>query len=165
MTKEWISALLISTVGAGFDLRYGIIPNWLTFGGLFGGVVWHSASSGVEGVLFSLGGAVSASLLYLVPCLLGGIGWGDFKLMLALGALLGPGMGIHVAVWSAVAGGIVSAAVLLWRAMRIRRRRPIEPAGLVVGEKSCMETMARGLGRIYYGPVIAIGTAWSFFMV
>lgn len=165
MEIEWIPALLWAVVAAGIDIRRGIIPNWLTLPGLLGGLVWHLARAGGQGFLYAMAGAILASLLFLIPFLLGGIGGGDFKLILAIGSFLGPWNGVRAALAAAIVGGVVSMAVLLLRkwgnkgsverengSSEARARKKSSPAG-----------WGRGWGTIPYGPAIAIGTAWVIF--
>ena len=83
------------------DLRTRRIPNWLTIPALFLGVAAHGITAGQAGVVESLKGAGLALLILLPIVLLRGLGAGDWKLMGALGALLGFRM-MLVVLWGAV---------------------------------------------------------------
>jgi prepilin peptidase CpaA len=92
-------ALAVGLIGAIFDARTGRIPNWLTFGAAFSGVVLRGLTGGRAGVVLSIAGLLVAGL---VPWLLyrgsrgRAIGGGDVKLFAALGAIEGPIVGLEL---------------------------------------------------------------------
>jgi prepilin peptidase CpaA len=163
MGYEWIPAILIAIIGAGIDLRRRIIPNWLTLSGFFGGLAWHLLLPEGQGILFASSGAAFASLFFLIPFLRGGIGGGDFKLFLALGAFLGPANGIRIAIAAAIIGGLMAAAFLLVRKNSGRSSEPTEISSTLPGEISENDSPSvrkvKDWGAIPYGPAIALGTA------
>ena len=86
----WGLAVLLALLAGWLDWRSRRIPNWLTVSGFVLGLGvntafgrWGGFKSGLEGAGLALG-------LLLVPVLLRGMGAGDWKLMGALGACLGP---------------------------------------------------------------------------
>ena len=123
-----LGALLMSVVGAIFDVRSATVPNWLTGGALAAGLVvrawfsgWHGLETGVLGALFS--GAV-----LFVPFLARGIGGGDVKLMAAVGAWVGVRHALVLILATAIAGGIVAVGCMvahnrvgdtLWKVARL----------------------------------------------
>jgi prepilin peptidase CpaA len=96
--------LLICTT----DTLYAKIPNLfivvLTLCG-FGLHVWLE---GVAGLWTALLGLLVGFILLLIPYLLGGMGAGDVKALAALGALLGAGTILQVALYMSLAGGLMS---------------------------------------------------------
>jgi prepilin peptidase CpaA len=113
-------ALLIGTVAAAWDLKSRRIPNWLTFSGMMLGVIFHfifKPDAGYAG----LQGMVVGLVVFVIPYALGGLGAGDLKLMMAIGAFLGPVAAFGAALCGGVAGGIMSLAVIL----RQRKNWPI----------------------------------------
>lgn len=163
MGYEWIPAMVIAIIGAGIDLRSRIIPNWLTLSGFFGGLAWHLLLPEGQGILFATSGAAFASLFFLVPFLRGGIGGGDFKLFLALGAFLGPWNGIRIAIAAAIIGGLMAVAFMLAQKASARSSQPTEVSSPPSGENSENDSPSvrkgRDWGAIPYGPAIALGTA------
>jgi prepilin peptidase CpaA len=121
--EMWAAAVL-SLLFAATDLRTRRIPNVLTMGGALVGLgynVWTQGSWGLAqgglGLLLGLG-------LLMIPYVMGGTGAGDVKALAALGAWLGPMRIISVFFYMALAGGLISLAVMGWRGdLRIYLRR------------------------------------------
>lgn len=112
----WILALAVGMCAGWTDWKTRRIPNWLTLSGLFMGLAAHGMASGSEGVLQSLRGAGLALVILLPIVLLRGLGAGDWKLMGALGAILGFRM-MLVVLW----GAVIIAGVM--SVVQITRRR------------------------------------------
>jgi prepilin peptidase CpaA len=88
----WLLTLAL-VAGAGWiDGRTRRIPNWLTVSGFVAGLAVHLLFGGWRGGLMSLEGAGLGLVVLLPLVLLRALGAGDWKLMGALGALLGPVM-------------------------------------------------------------------------
>jgi prepilin peptidase CpaA len=100
------------------DWRSRRIPNWLTVPGLLLGVTAHTLLSGWHGTLTSLEGAGLGLLILLPLVLLRGLGAGDWKLMGAVGAFLGPVLLLFVLLGSFLASGLM-AMVQMTRAGRV----------------------------------------------
>jgi prepilin peptidase CpaA len=100
------------------DWRSRRIPNWLTVPGLLAGVTVHTVLSGWHGTLFALEGAGLALVLLLAPVLIRVLGAGDWKLMGAVGAFLGPVLMLFVLFCSLLASGLM-AFVQILRAGRV----------------------------------------------
>jgi len=79
------------------------------------GIVAHGMVSGSEGVLQSLQGAGLAMVILLPIVLLRGLGAGDWKLMGALGALLGLRMVLVVLLGAVIIAGIMGAVQITCR--------------------------------------------------
>jgi len=93
------AAVVVSLVGAVTDARTGRIPNALTLPALAGGLLLNTALHGTYRAVASIAGVVLAGG---IPGLLhritrgAAIGGGDVKLFAALGALLGPTVGLQL---------------------------------------------------------------------
>jgi len=83
-------AILLAAWAGWFDWRWRRIPNWLTVPGIVGGLAANTLAWGWHGTRVALEGAGLALALLLPFVLLRGLGAGDWKLMGALGAWLGP---------------------------------------------------------------------------
>jgi prepilin peptidase CpaA len=110
---------LALTLSAGFlDWRSRRIPNWLTVPGTVLGVFAHTLVNGWHGTLFAAEGACLALILLLPPVLTRLLGAGDWKLMGAVGAFLGPQLLLVVLFCSILASGSI-AIVQMMRAQRV----------------------------------------------
>jgi len=85
----WPSALILALYAGYIDWRTRRIPNWLTVSGFFLGVTLNSILGGWHGAVTSLEGAGLGLGLLLPLVLVRGFGAGDWKLMGAIGALMG----------------------------------------------------------------------------
>ncbi|MFN8473866.1 MAG: prepilin peptidase [Anaerolineae bacterium] len=128
-----MSSLYASVVAVGIfaaatvtDIRSRRVPRWLTLGGILLGLA-VAAMSGSEALLASLAGLVVGGVLLLPFVLKGGMGLADALLLAAGGAWLGWQPILHVALWGALAGGILALVALA----RGQRSLPYAPALLV----------------------------------
>jgi prepilin peptidase CpaA len=115
----WALALCFTVFAATLDWRRRRIPNWLTVPGFLLGIITHSVISGWPGAKMSLEGAVLALGLLLPFVLLRALGAGDWKLMGAVGALLGPVLLLFVLLGSIFVAGVM-AVVEAVRARRVK---------------------------------------------
>ena len=104
----WGLALCLTFFAAVVDWRSRRIPNWLTVPGLFIGIVTHTVISGWPGTKMSLEGAGLALGLLLPIVLLRALGAGDWKLMGAVGAFLGPVLLLFVLLGSIFVAGLMA---------------------------------------------------------
>jgi len=114
----WTLSLTLTISAALLDWRSRRIPNWLTVPSLLVGIAVHALLRGWQGALFSLKGAGLALILLLPLVLLRALGAGDWKLMAAVGAFLGPVLFLFVLFGSIVASGIM-AVVQIYRTGRV----------------------------------------------
>jgi prepilin peptidase CpaA len=96
----WILAVILALIAGLGDLRTRRIPNRLTVPALLTGIAVNVWLSGWHGLAMSLEGAGIGLGLLLPVVLLRGLGAGDWKLMGALGAMVGPGMTITILIVS-----------------------------------------------------------------
>jgi prepilin peptidase CpaA len=102
-------------VACGWDLGTRRIPQAVTLGGAVAALLFHAASSGWTGAMLSGSGWALGIAIFFVPFALGGLGAGDVKLLGALGAWVGPGDVIWLALYAGIAGGILAVLVSLAR--------------------------------------------------
>ena len=114
----WTFTLALTVSAALLDWRSRRIPNWLTVPGLLSGVVVHALIAGWHGALFALEGAGLALILLLPLVALRALGAGDWKLMGAVGAFVGPVMFLFVLMGSILASGLM-AIVQVYRTGRV----------------------------------------------
>ena len=110
----YMAAAAVS-IAAIIDVRTRRIPNWLTAGALLIGVLLNVWLSGLGGGVASLIGAVLGLAMLLPFYAMRAMGAGDVKLLAGIGSLLGPHVLLSVALYGALAGGALSAVILLAR--------------------------------------------------
>ena len=114
----WILTLLLTGVAATLDWRSRRIPNWLTVPGVVAGITLHSVLQGWHGAGFALAGTGLALVLLLPLVYLRAIGAGDWKLMGAVGALVGWRVFLVVLFCSIFVAGFMAVAQMI-RADRV----------------------------------------------
>jgi prepilin peptidase CpaA len=113
MNPTYIAVLALVVVACIPDLRTRRIPNVLTMGAALAGLAFHALSGGWSGVATSAGGWVLGLALFFPMFALRGMGAGDVKLLGAIGAWLGPGQVLWVAMLTSVAGGVLGGVIAL----------------------------------------------------
>jgi prepilin peptidase CpaA len=105
---------LALALGAGWlDWRSHRIPNWLTVPGLLLGLGASTVAWGWPGTKEALEGAGLALAILLPVVLLRGLGAGDWKLMGALGAFLGPQRLIVVLFGAILIAGLMAVVTMI----------------------------------------------------
>lgn len=104
--------LLISS--AVTDIKSNSIYNSQTYTAIVLGFVLNFIGAGWVGVIGSIGGFVVGFALLFVFYLAGGFGAGDVKLLAAIGALKGVDFVLWTMVYSALVGGLMAFAVIIW---------------------------------------------------
>jgi prepilin peptidase CpaA len=115
MSLEMCIALAIGIAASGEDLWRRNVSNWIPVAALIGALVAQTLRSGWWGLAYWAGGAAIGFGVFLVFYLLGGMGGGDVKLMAGFGAILGPSRLLEAVLATAILGGILALAVVLWR--------------------------------------------------
>ena len=96
-----------------FDVRTRRIPNWLTFGAALAALAYAAFDAGLPGVGTAAAGWIAGAALFFPFFALGGMGAGDVKLLAALAAWLGPSESVWLAIFAAMAGGVLGLCVAL----------------------------------------------------
>ena len=115
----WYSLIAIVLVAMVVDFRSRKIPNWLTVPAFVAGITLRTVLLGWPGAKTALEGAGLALGLLLPLVLLRALGAGDWKLMGAVGAFLGPLMFLFVLVGSILVSGLM-AVIEMMRTRRVR---------------------------------------------
>ena len=110
-----LAVLALGTAATAADWSTRRIPNALTFGAAAVAVAFAAATAGVTGAGWSMAGWAVGVLLFLPLFALRAMGGGDVKLLAAFGAWLGPALAFWVAVYGAIAGGVLAVPWLLLR--------------------------------------------------
>jgi prepilin peptidase CpaA len=115
----WVFTIGLTLFAGLVDFRTRKIPNWLTVPAFFVGLGLRTALAGWPGAKASLEGTGLALVLLLPLVLMRALGAGDWKLMGALGAFLGPVLFLFVLVGSIFVSGLM-AIVEMMRTRRVK---------------------------------------------
>lgn len=117
-------ALMFASVATLYDLRRREVPNWIAASLIVCAAVAIAAGlANVTWIEFASGAALGFVLTFPLY-VLGGFGGGDLKLVVALGAALGPLALLSTLFWMALCGGVL--ACVAW--LRGRRNLAYVPA-------------------------------------
>lgn len=108
-------SLIVALLSACIDWRTRRIPNWLTVPSLFLGIGLNSFLMKWQGTKISLEGAGLALTLLLPLVLMRGLGAGDWKLMGAVGAILGPVRLLVVLLATIFVAGLMALVEVVWQ--------------------------------------------------
>lgn len=171
MTFLLVTALVLTAIAAYVDHRTGLIPNVLTVGGfvvaLLAHVVLALAAGGLRAVPAALGTSIGGALLAaIVPLFLfraNALGGGDVKLFIALGALLGPLVGLRVELLSFACSALLVPLKLAWEGELLGAlgRSALLFANLVLPASRKFAVDRKKLTWVRLGPAIFAGTAWA----
>jgi prepilin peptidase CpaA len=114
----WFLVIGLTLFAAWTDWHSRRIPNWLTVPGFVLGVAVNTYAHGWNGAKTSLEGAGLALLMLLPVVMLRGLGAGDWKLMGAVGAFVGPTLLVFILAASVFVAGSM-AVVEMVRAGRV----------------------------------------------
>lgn len=99
------------------DIRQRKIYNIITFPALAAGLILSSTLYGFEGLLDSLKGIGLVLVVLIIPFIMGGMGAGDVKLLMAVGALMGFTFAFEVLLATFLAGGAIAVVLIIKRGM------------------------------------------------
>ncbi len=108
-------AIVPALVAGWTDWRSRRIPNWLTAPTLIAGVILNSVATGWTGAKASLLGAALGLGILLPFVLIRSLGAGDWKLVGALGAFLGPSRLITVLMGTVLIAGLMAVVLIIWK--------------------------------------------------
>lgn len=118
-TTVWTLGIAIGLLAGWIDFRTRKVPNWLTVSSALLGLLLNTILGGPHGLYYALQGFFLALFCLLPMVLLRAMGAGDWKLMAALGAILGPRMMLVVLVAAIFISGFM-ALVMVIRAGKIK---------------------------------------------
>jgi len=143
------------------DMNRGLIPNSVTFTGIIGAMILHTAINGSAGLQFWLMGIILGFMLLGPVYALGGIGAGDVKLLMAVGGLVGPGNLVKIFIVASLVGGLWALALALrsWGVQQTVRRTWIwmriwHGTGGIAADAGRDQRNS----ILRYAPVLAVGT-------
>jgi prepilin peptidase CpaA len=163
----WVLVAGLTILAGWIDFRTRKIPNWLTVPAVISGITLRAAVGGWPATKASLEGLALALGLLLPLVLLRALGAGDWKLMGAVGAFLGPALFLMVLLGSIFISGLM-AFVEIARASRIRETfrnlyvlvKGFFSFGLRVNPEISLDNPK--LSKVPFGVAVAISTLALF---
>ena len=164
-----VFALLLTFAAAVLDLRTGLIPNRLVMLGLFVGLLGNvgvglmmRGSAGVfAGLVQSFVGACACAPVPMIMFLARGLGGGDTKLFIALGAVLGPVLGVQAQLYAFVVGALYACGLLAYEGILLRTVAAsfAQVASAVLPARLRRPSTAETGRSVRFAPAIFAGTA------
>ena len=106
---------LLAAIAGYTDIRWRRIPNWLTVPGMVLGIFLNAIGRGWPGAKGALLGAGLGLGLLLPFVLVRSLGAGDWKLVGALGAFLGPSQMLSVLFAALLIAGLMALVLVIWK--------------------------------------------------
>jgi prepilin peptidase CpaA len=158
--------LVVTVVAAVIDWRTGHIPDWLTLPLLLvGPAFWLFVDLKLTGELYwfwlSLAGIPACGLVPYIIFRKNGMGGGDVKLFMAIGALGTVSFGIEAQFLAFIAGAVFSLGRLAWRGRLFATLGNAFYLGVnpVLPKKYRREISEENMSTFRMGSAIAMGTA------
>ncbi|MGF6485744.1 A24 family peptidase [Paraburkholderia sp. JPY419] len=164
-----LCVMVLAIVAASTDLTARRIPNRLIALGLCVALIVQMSIHGpLAGALEWLIGAACGFAVLLPFYLLRGMAAGDVKLLMTIGAWVGPSLTWRIALATFLIGGLWSLLIVLCRGRFARLRANLRQliGGLVVApltQPSLIDAQSESVGAIPYGVAIAAGTLGMLF--
>jgi len=165
--------LIVAAVIDGLKLK---VPNWITFPMILSGWAYSTCYFGWEGLAWSMVGTLVGLALLLPAYAIGGMGAGDVKLLAGVGAWVWGTNTFYAFCVSAIVGGVIAMAMILYRKAWTRHRdqfwvildeittiRDPEKLAVIAAERKSSMLL------LPYGIPIALGTiayfAWTGMLI
>jgi len=120
-----IGVMVCVGIAVVWDLRWGRIPNQLTYSAMIVGLLMRTLTAGWRGFLDSLAAGLVAGGVFFVFFLVRGMGAGDLKLMTAVGVWSGLHQLPAVLIVTALAGGVLAIGYMFARKQARRTLRNV----------------------------------------
>jgi len=137
---KWILLTLLAATAGVTDLRWRRIPNWLTVPGCLLGIAVNSMDAGWRGTKESLLGSGLGLLVLLPFVLVRSLGAGDWKLVGAIGAFLGPERLTAVLFLTILVAGIMAGILVV---VRRRGRQTLRNMGRMLASLASLHLPGR----------------------
>jgi prepilin peptidase CpaA len=95
-----------------YDLKYRLLPNWLTLGGAAVALLLRLAAGGSAGLVDGFAAGAVAGVFMLLPFLMRGAGGGDVKMLFAAGIMAGWSRLLLLLWFMSIAGLVLAVAML-----------------------------------------------------
>ncbi|MFH2006717.1 MAG: A24 family peptidase [bacterium] len=154
---------VVGLIACYYDLRWRLLPDWLTIGGMAVGLILAGAVGGWDGALAAGLGMICGLALFWLLWTLGMIGSGDVLLMGACGALLGWPLVIWGVLHSALVGAVIGLGFSLARGhfFRVFKNLWTVIATTFNPRRKRVSLAELPTDELPYGVAIAVGCGWA----
>lgn len=163
LTIQVIMAGVFFSFAIVFDLSKERIPNWLCLIAIFSGFAINSYFAQLSGLLIAFIGFTAAFVLLFPTFVLKILGAGDIKLMMGIGAIMGPTLLLWSILYAVVAGAITSIMLIAWKTgitgIKITAKRYWDCFYLRTYFKP--EQGEAAGQKVPYAPALALGWLWA----
>jgi len=141
------------------EIKERRIPNWLTYSFAVCAVCGGLAIGGFDGAKSSIFGLLIGCGAFLPFCLAGVVGGGDFKLMGAVGAILGYPMVLWGLYYTVLSGGVLALLYAICTGRLLRTLANL--SRMLIGRKIERREGLRNEPTLPFGLAIAAGAIWA----
>ncbi|NLX23747.1 MAG: prepilin peptidase [Phycisphaerae bacterium] len=152
------------------DYRERRVPNWLNAALAIAGFATQAHFFGWSGLATAALGLIVGFAVLIVPWLMHGMGAGDVKLMMAIGAWLGPWLTFLSFCVGAVVGGVIAVVMILssgrlWHAYAnlLTISQKVTSPSTVFSDFGSAKSFGETSQLLPYGVPLTIGTLIIFF--
>lgn len=124
MELNYVALFIIILIAFYTDTKKGIIPNSLTFSGIFIGLLYHLVFNGLDGLISSLIALLIGFTIFSILYFLNTVGAGDVKLFGAIGALTNTQVVLYIFVYSIIFAGIIGLCIIVYKRKALNYRFP-----------------------------------------
>jgi prepilin peptidase CpaA len=170
LSQPYLALLVVLLLPAMLiDMRQHRIPNWLTLPAWVIGIGLHAILGGWDGFLEGGAGWLLMFGLMFPFFILGWMGAGDVKLMAGVGAIVGWGMALQVALGIVLTGMLMSLLILTRNHLlgsAMMRFRAMFGLSMAARSPTYMESSQAEAGLVLpYAVPIALGTLFSLLVM
>lgn len=172
-TIRYAALVLLALVSGYTDFRYQKVYNWVNYPALLLGLLLAAAQALTEQntelivspwtwyFADAIGGAVFCLFIMGTTYVMGGLGFGDVKLMVAAGALAGFVLSIHILMLSILTGVAIGVSTIIWKGkVREMVRRSFEYRKVFRRQK-----LEDSVQLVPFGTAFAGGCLWALAML
>lgn len=127
-----VSLITILLICLYTDLKERKIYNKVTFVGMVFALLINTSINGLEGLVFAVKGFLLGMGLLLLPFIMGGIGAGDVKLIMTIGALKGAYFVFYSVLGTFLVGGLIALVILAKKRILIKTLKDVIASILIM---------------------------------
>jgi len=154
---------VLGLVACVYDIRWRLLPDWLTIGGMILGLILGAVLGGWNGALWAGAGMLCGLGVFWVLWTLGMLGSGDVLFMGACGALLGWPLVIYGLLYATLAGMVIGLGFSLARGnlRRVFKNLWIAVASTFNPRRKRVPLSELPTDELPYAVAIAVGCGWA----